>query len=249
MRSNIEALSSPTTGAEMTSELTEKQQCGVLDEPGTDAEPRTRRERILIAAEKLFAAEGYHGVPMRAIARTAGVGLPLVTYHFETKDNLYRSIFEYRQGLIEERRQSLRDVSDYGAPDALEQIVAAFVDPYMASLRSEGAAFAQLVAREATDPTGESRGIICDYFDPMAREYVAALREALPHQDPAYLRWAHMFTVGAMVASLIDSRVERFTEEPEPIEDLETKAGFLKRFIVGGLRSGMDDESTRKRRR
>src|SRR5262245_9318492 len=54
------------------------------------------RDRILDAAEKLFASRGYHGVSMRDITVEAGVPLALSTYHFGTKHQLYGQVVERR---------------------------------------------------------------------------------------------------------------------------------------------------------
>lgn len=51
------------------------------------------RERILRAAARLYASRGFSGTSIREIADTAGVKKPLVFYHFETKENLYRTLF------------------------------------------------------------------------------------------------------------------------------------------------------------
>ena len=39
---------------------------------------RTTKEKLLDAAEKLFARKGYHGTSLRTITRAAGVDLALV---------------------------------------------------------------------------------------------------------------------------------------------------------------------------
>ncbi|MGB3622115.1 MAG: helix-turn-helix domain-containing protein, partial [Ketobacter sp.] len=48
---------------------------------GTDA-----RERILAAAEALFAIRGFEGVSTTQIAKVAGITQPLIHYHFKNKE-------------------------------------------------------------------------------------------------------------------------------------------------------------------
>jgi AcrR family transcriptional regulator len=50
------------------------------------------RERILEVAYKEFARLGYEGTSTRTIAEKAGVNHPLVSYHFEGKEGLWRSV-------------------------------------------------------------------------------------------------------------------------------------------------------------
>ena len=48
------------------------------------------REKILDAAEALFAEHGFEGASMRMITARAGVNLAAVNYHFGSKENLLR---------------------------------------------------------------------------------------------------------------------------------------------------------------
>jgi len=57
--------------------------------PDTDLAPNRRRS-ILLAAERLFASKGFHGVSIRDIADEAGVPLALVGYYFGPKAELYQ---------------------------------------------------------------------------------------------------------------------------------------------------------------
>ncbi|EJW10219.1 regulatory protein, TetR [Rhodovulum sp. PH10] len=211
------------------------------------AEP-TRRARILQAAERLFALEGFHGTSMRNIADAAGVGLSIVVYHFETKQNLYRKVFEEHLGLFEARLAALAEVADPTAPDAVERIVEAFVMPVMRLQgTAEGQYYSMLTVREASDPQERSRGILRDYYDPMAREFIAALQRALPDKSPDYLHWAYLFAVGALVMNFFDERMERLSEHRCKPGDLPTKGRYLVQFIAAGIRGGPDVGATAKR--
>ncbi len=50
------------------------------------------REKILLAAQKEFAARGYAGARMEAIARGAAVNKAMLFYYFASKENLYRTV-------------------------------------------------------------------------------------------------------------------------------------------------------------
>ncbi len=50
------------------------------------------RERILAAAYDEFAERGYEGASTRSVAARAGVQHPLVVYHFDGKDGLWRTL-------------------------------------------------------------------------------------------------------------------------------------------------------------
>jgi AcrR family transcriptional regulator len=64
------------------------------------------RERILEAAVEAFAEKGFLGASTREIARRAGTNQGLITYHFRSKDELWRAaaddIFERLGGQLAE---------------------------------------------------------------------------------------------------------------------------------------------------
>jgi TetR/AcrR family transcriptional regulator, regulator of cefoperazone and chloramphenicol sensitivity len=61
------------------------------------------RERILCAALRVFAAEGYDGASTRTLARAAGVNLPAIQYYFGNKEGLYRAVIDHISETVEER--------------------------------------------------------------------------------------------------------------------------------------------------
>ncbi|NEW09169.1 TetR/AcrR family transcriptional regulator [Paenibacillus sp. SYP-B3998] len=50
--------------------------------------------RILLAAKKLFAKNGYDGTSVRQICEEAGANVALVSYHFGGKENVFHEIFK-----------------------------------------------------------------------------------------------------------------------------------------------------------
>ena len=199
----------------------------------------SKRERILRAAERLFAQQGFHGASMRDIAKAAGVGVSILVYHFETKHNLYRALFERDRWLFEQRLEQLRAITDYAAPDTVERIVAAFVMPVLRlQATREGYYYSLLAVRETIDPQDPPREVTRDYFDPMAREFIAALQRALPDTSPEYLHWAYLFSVGALVTNSFDGRMARLSENRYRPGDVETKGRLLVAYVAAGIRGG-----------
>ncbi len=99
---------------------------------GTDADI-SPRDRIIFAAEKLFASKGLHGAGLREIAREANVNVNLISYHFDNKENLYQRVHETRAREINEMRaRSLEELDQKYAPGVppVEQIIRAFVRPF-----------------------------------------------------------------------------------------------------------------------
>ena len=203
----------------------------------------SKRERVLDVAERLFAEGGFDGVSMRDIASAAEVGLPLIVYHFETKMGLYRALFERRKTVLDTRLALLREPVAEGE-DPLEHIVRAFVLPVMQIQNTEsGLAYAKLVAREASDPREAERGIVAEYFDPFAAEFIKEIRRTLPGHSANYAHWAYLFAVGALVMSAFDSRIERISGGKIKAGALKRKAEHLVTFISAGIRAGATSDA------
>jgi AcrR family transcriptional regulator len=197
-----------------------------------------KRERILQAAERVFAMEGYHGTTLRGIADEADVKLSLMSYHFETKLGLYREVFRRRQYLNDRRRDMLHGV-DFDGEDAIRRIVDAFADPVLQLHENPTDVwFARLVLREASDPSSQERGIIHEFFDPMAEEFIQAISKANPGRHPDFYRWAYLFAVGALTSSSHDARASDLggsRGQHDVAEGLSApKARYLKEFIAAG---------------
>lgn len=118
----------------------------VIREPGSRRSGRRpgesgTREAILVAARESFAALGYGGTTIRAVARTAGVDPALVHHFFGSKDALFAAALELPvdPGVVVPRLLA-------GGPDGLgERLVRTFLEiwdatpgqgPMLALLRS-----------------------------------------------------------------------------------------------------------------
>src|ERR1700757_4629411 len=64
----------------------------------TPAAPEGKRERILDAAIKVFAAEGFYNAKVSQIAQLAGVADGTIYLYFKSKDDLLINRFEDRMG-------------------------------------------------------------------------------------------------------------------------------------------------------
>ena len=79
------------------------------------ADARRNRERVLVAARKLFAQHG-QDAQMEDIARAAKVGVGTVYRHFPTKDDLVEALADERFHRLEEKaRECLEGDDPWGA--------------------------------------------------------------------------------------------------------------------------------------
>jgi len=74
-------------------------------------------DRILIAAESLFAEHGYDGTTLRQITQRAEVNLAAVNYHHGDKESLYLEILRRRIQPINQTRLVWLDEAEKQAGD------------------------------------------------------------------------------------------------------------------------------------
>ncbi|NPA06206.1 MAG: TetR/AcrR family transcriptional regulator [Chloroflexi bacterium] len=55
----------------------------------------SRRDAILHTAYELFSRQGYHGTPVRQIARRNNIALSTIYYHFGSKEALFAAVYEH----------------------------------------------------------------------------------------------------------------------------------------------------------
>ncbi len=86
------------------------------------ARARVTRERILRAAEERFAAQGYEGAAITAIAERAGVGVGTLYHHFPEKRSLLLELIEdWGDRALAERRPE-QDAERFFGTDPRESI-------------------------------------------------------------------------------------------------------------------------------
>ncbi|MDE2427414.1 MAG: TetR family transcriptional regulator [Burkholderiales bacterium] len=198
-----------------------------------------KKRAILVAAEKCFAAQSYEGVSIRDIAHEAGVPVALVGYYFGAKNELYHAIYEYHSSYIAERLAGLRKARQHDdANTALEAIISAFIMPVLKlNEQPEGMYFSRMVMRGVIDQHEASDRITREFYDPMAREFIAALHDALPNATAERIFWCYQFALGALLHHVVDTRIERLSDGLCPARQAKLAAPHLLRFVTDGIRS------------
>lgn len=206
-----------------------------------------RRQAILLAAERLFATDGFHAVSLRDIAAEAGVPVALVSYHYGTKNDLYRAIFESWLPSVHRRRALLDAALADEATLTLEAVLKAFVSPLIAMNRDPaGQYFAKMAARDLAVPTPESDQVQREYFDPMAHAYIDALQRLFPRRSRADVAWCYQFMLGAVLHHLSDVRVERLSQGTAMAAD-PAREPMLLAFVAAGFRGVLGEPGPRRR--
>jgi len=128
-------------------------------------------ERILAAAESVFAERGLAGARIDAIARAAHVNKALLYYYFRSKEELHRAALE---ALFGQLRQGTGD-QHFASPS--EQVIG-YVEGYFDFVAAHPN-YPRLVQREVMGRGPGLSWIIHKYFRPLHRRLVASVRAGI----------------------------------------------------------------------
>jgi AcrR family transcriptional regulator len=197
------------------------------------------RDRLLDAAECLFAEIGYAGVAVREIAARAAVNLGSIPYYFGTKENLLKEILLRRVVPLQtERRQRLEVVMKKSAKPKVEDILRAILEPAFRQSR-EHVVYRKLAGRLATDPTPEVRKVMDELFSPKTLVFPKALRSACPELDSEEFNWRLMCVYGAMFYVQADTgRMQTVAGPGFDTTNPDRALKFVIPFLAAGLRAG-----------
>jgi len=204
------------------------------------------KDRIIDAAEKLFAAEGLARTSLRAITAEAGVNVAAVHYHFGSKEELLAAVFDRHVAPINEERLGWLDrlEAEPGGPPPVERLLEAFLAPV---IRTEGNGphpgtdLAQLFGRLWAEREGFVERLLRAQFGEVAARFTAAFARVLPGLDAREVAWRVHFTVGVLTHLALGGH--RFGVIPElsvePTDDAETVRRAVT-FLAAGFRSRED---------
>lgn len=209
-------------------------------------------DRILDAAERLFAEHGVAGTSVRAITDQAQVNVAAVNYHFGSKENLVRAVIARRlSGLETARAEALDKVEAAAAREgrapSTQDLVESMIAPVFAQALSqeEGwAHFIRFISRLAWEPgvenlaPPESSVRLFERFDAALRRTLPALgaEDAKRHWRLAFMRGATQHTL-LMITAVRSGHVPKGMPLAEAAAnaDLDTIRHELIAFVTAGL--------------
>lgn len=142
------------------------------------------RDRIVNAAEQLFADRGIGGVSLREINRAAGAKSAVaVQYHFDDRSGVLRAILDKHRPDVDTARHAVLDHIDAAGSPGLRELVGALVRPLAAKLADPdgGPQYLQINAELTNKPRPQADPAVGDPADSMQR-WRAAVEPLL---DPA----------------------------------------------------------------
>ena len=144
------------------------------------------RQRLLVAAEKLFAERGFASVCVRDLVSEAKVNIAAVNYYFGSKENLYLETLRYsfrnsRQALPK-LETLLKDAKMAGTKEAAEEAIRRYVEELMRIIfiSGETSCHTDLMAHEMSNPTQALDIVVEEFISPIFKILVALVELLRP---------------------------------------------------------------------
>lgn len=196
------------------------------------------RERILDAAERLFAESGFDGTSLRDIAALAATPVGLVHHHGGDKEGLFRQAVARRAEELSRLRIDALERRKASGPLSLPAILECFFGPYLEKAEAGGPqwlAYARLVAHVSADPRW--RAITEQCFDPTASRFIDEIAALYPAGNRQTIATGFVYSVSALLALLTSRwRIAALgNSTPDARADLAGLVGFCAAGIEAGL--------------
>ncbi|WP_375176987.1 TetR/AcrR family transcriptional regulator [Marinobacter mobilis] len=202
-------------------------------------------DRILDAAEELFAERGFSETSLRMITSKAKVNLAAVNYHFGSKNALIQAVFarfltpfaETLDEAFDELEARCQDT-----PPSLDQTLWALTESAvrMPQRNEKGISiFMRLLGLAYTQSQGHLRKFLeAEYSDPFGR-FMKLLKDATPDLSAVDRYWRIQFMLGATAFTMSSSDALReILENKLGVEtSVEEIAARLVPFLSAGLQA------------
>jgi AcrR family transcriptional regulator len=210
------------------------------------------RERLLDAAEMLFAQKGYNGITVREITRKAQCNQAAVNYHFRSKKNLYLEVFKSRWIPRSKRIQnsfwnSLEKGPHPSPALVIRHVVKVFL--YAPILDEALVRHCQLAARELAQPGEAFDLIVTQTIEPFLNALAGLLGQNQAQEGLGRMSMLGALSIFGQVLcfTLARSMVKRITGQEFNEASIERLVDHITTFSVNGLQAtlpGMTQRAT-----
>ena len=194
------------------------------------------RERIMKAAERLFAERGYDATSIRAIVAKARVNQAAINYHFDGKDGLYREVLRTAfRALTEQQLEHADEMKAMSREAALAEFIRRQLRPLLG--RDEYSRHMRILNWETVRPTAVFRKLLSEEAAPFMGLAVELVRRFQPDADQRTLVAAAVWLLGQ--CSVFLRNREQLADPPLGLvldeNSVEWLAQMVSRWATGGL--------------
>lgn len=203
-------------------------------------------ERILDAAEALFAEKGFAETSLRQITGKAAVNLAAVNYHFGSKKSLIQAVFaRFLDPFCASLDAELERLKENGTPpDSLESLLELLIGQTLAIKPRSGqdlSIFMRLLGLAFTESQGHLRRFLNERYGSSWRSYMRLLQQAAPQMPVVELFWRVQFMIGTVAFSMSGIKALRAISESD--FDVKVSTEQVMRLMLPFLAAAMQAPS------
>ena len=199
-------------------------------------------ERILDAAEQLFAEYGYHGVTLKDVAARVGVSSTLIHYHFNGKESIFEAVWARKAPISARNRLEAmrRYAEEAGDGITVEGALHAWIDTDLNVQIDEAdqwIAFGKIAAQaNSTGDWGAEK--MTKFFNPVALALIDLLKRAMPDCDEETIFWGYHFVSGAMTHNMARTgRLDELSHGLCSSDDFVSIRKHMATFMAAGFKA------------
>jgi AcrR family transcriptional regulator len=188
------------------------------------------RERIVEAALEAFAEKGFGGASTRDIAQRAGTNQGLITYHFRSKDQLWRAAADRIFGMLAKRMTEELTALEAADPRELAREA---IRRYVRFAAAHPELF-RLMVDEGKNSERRMKWLVDTHLKPRYEQFMRPLGARIGAFDEAQLPYAYYVLAGAgSLIFAVAPECRRLTGlDPETEEAARAHAEFVARLLV-----------------
>ena len=164
------------------------------------------KNKILDAAEELFADRGFAETSLRVITARAEVNLASVNYHFGSKKSLIEAVFErFMDSFTNQLMTEMSQLDKQHQPIEVAQVLNTLIKPLIEvdNVRPNGSSvFMKLLGRAYAETQGHIRRFAMQRYSHVLARFTRLLHKASPELAPSEMFWRLHFMLGAFIFTL-----------------------------------------------
>jgi AcrR family transcriptional regulator len=211
----------------------------------TNPTEQSTKQRLLEAAEEIFAAKGFDAASVEEITKRAGANRAAISFHFGGKERLYIETVIYAN------RNCLQGepFPDWPPGTPAEERLRGFVRTMvLRMMREHKPASTQIMMREMAQPTQACVEVVRDYIRPTANVLLEILNDMLPPTVPPERRYLLGFSIASQYLFYRQNRpIAALLMGEEAFQQLDPEQ--ITEHIYTVARAAIAAEASRERKR
>ena len=196
------------------------------------------RERLLTAASRIFAEQGFQESTIADICERAETNIASVNYHFGDKESLYLEAWRYAFN-----QELDNHPSDGGIPEAApaEQRLAGRIHSLIARVADDNSYSFAIINKEMAQPTRLLADILEKEINPQRLQMLALLKECLGQAaTEQHIHYCHTSIMGQCFQLLRLKHMQsarNFPHYPGDLSDSKAFAEHVVQFSLAGIQA------------